>query len=310
MILHGGALGDLILTLQTVLRIADVRESGVAYVISRIDHRPLTGANVRLEWRSPDALRTHWLFRDGDAPPPAELAGLIAARCVLNFLDAPASDVHRRLLQLDPAFVASVDPRPIAGASRHITDQWLDVLGRQGLRFQPLYSPALRIQSDDLPRASPWPPDSARCVLIHPGGGGASKQWPVEQFKELGRALAARGDCVQFALGPVEQERFSHWRRMLADVAPVADCTTLTSLADWLRPVACFIGNDSGPGHVAAALGVPTITLFGPTRASVWRPQSAVECAIQGDGEVPGWRIEASAVISSMYAQRNAAREA
>lgn len=299
-ILHGGALGDLVLTLQLSLSIEPVLTSGEICVVSRVDPRPLTGREVRIAWRSPDALRTHWLFREDDAAPPAALAELLHGRRVLNFLGDSGSRVHARLARLGVREVLSVDPTPGPADARHITAQWRERLARESprLRFRSPSAPLLATAGQPPARRGTESQICGGTIVIHPGGGGVRKQWPIERFAELGALLVARGFPVRFALGPVEIERFPGWAELLSATAPVDRCLTMESLVRCLGDARLLVGNDSGPGHVAAALGVPTVTLFGPTQASVWRPVGPHCRPIQGDLAAPDWGITAVQVRS------------
>jgi ADP-heptose:LPS heptosyltransferase len=58
----------------------------------------------------------------------------------------------------------------------------------------------------------------------------------------------------------------------------------LSDIKDLLAGAALFLGNDSGPAHMAAALGVPVLVLFGPSDADVWRPWKAVSETLAGAG--------------------------
>ena len=93
-------------------------------------------------------------------------------------------------------------------------------------------------------------------VILLPGAGRPEKQWPVERFSELARQI---GSDVLVAWGPGE-ERVAH-----AIGAEVAPATSFRELAFLLRHARLVIGGDTGPLHLAAALGVPVAGLYGPT---------------------------------------------
>jgi hypothetical protein len=65
-----------------------------------------------------------------------------------------------------------------------------------------------------------------------------------------------------------------------------------------------FVGNDAGPSHLAALLGTPTVAVFGPTSASVWRPQGPDVQVVQGDpsGAASNWRVPSSVVCAAALA--------
>jgi lipopolysaccharide heptosyltransferase I len=91
-------------------------------------------------------------------------------------------------------------------------------------------------------------------IVLLPGAGRAEKQWP--HFPELARRL---GDVALAAWGPGEEELAK------ATGARLAPRTSLRELAQLLRDAALVIGGDTGPLHLAAALGTPVIGLYGPT---------------------------------------------
>jgi ADP-heptose:LPS heptosyltransferase len=111
-------------------------------------------------------------------------------------------------------------------------------------------------------------------VLIHPGSGAERKNWPRENFMELARRLKSAGREVRVVLGEVELEK---WGRAACDefasVAQIVQPQSLTELSDAIAQAALVVCNDSGPAHLAAATGAPTIALFGPTSHPVrWQP--------------------------------------
>ena len=108
-------------------------------------------------------------------------------------------------------------------------------------------------------------------VVLAPGSGGSAKCWPRQRWLTLAAELG--GDRpLQILVGPAERERDDprNWRWP----APVGwlDGLTPLELARRLSSASHYVGNDSGTTHLAAALGVPTTAIFGPTDAAVWAP--------------------------------------
>jgi hypothetical protein len=304
-ILHGGALGDLTLTIQLALRLPDVGEGGGLHVVSRTDPGDLSACRPSIRRRSSEGLGLHWLFGDHDDPPPARLAQLLRGARVLNALAGAHTIVHKRLLELAPAALYSLDPRPRAGASRHITQQWQTQLEQQNLLVpkcihqQPAHRvlgvpDALRRAGAALLRQSRAAPDSATeapadtagpTVVIHPGSGGRAKCWPRSGFLEVARRLCQeRRATVCFLVGPVELETWSAAELVeLAGEFPLLRGPTPNELVAILSAADVLIGNDAGPTHLAALLGTPTVALFGPTPVSVWRPLGVGAHVMAGD---------------------------
>jgi ADP-heptose:LPS heptosyltransferase len=104
-------------------------------------------------------------------------------------------------------------------------------------------------------------------VLVHTGAGQPVRVWPLERFRNLVARLRQKAYRVQVACDPDQQEWWlAHGER---DVATPQTVTELLALAD---RAGVFIGNDSGPGHLAAFCGVPTFTLFGPQMPEWFAP--------------------------------------
>jgi ADP-heptose:LPS heptosyltransferase len=100
-------------------------------------------------------------------------------------------------------------------------------------------------------------------ALIHPGATSPSRRWPLERFAAVGDALSARGLGVGI-VGTNGEHRLAHRlaARMGAPSRVLAGRTSLGALAALLERAALFVGNDSGPAHVAAAVGTPSVTVF------------------------------------------------
>ena len=96
------------------------------------------------------------------------------------------------------------------------------------------------------------PETTRETVVIHPFSGGRRKNWPLHLYRELASQLPCE---VEWTAGPEEElpgaERFAN----------------LADLAAWIAGARLYIGNDSGITHLAAAIGVQTLALFGPSVA-------------------------------------------
>jgi heptosyltransferase III len=106
-------------------------------------------------------------------------------------------------------------------------------------------------------------------ILAHVGAGSESKRWPIDRWSQLAATLKAP---IRFIAGEVEAERFSKHDRETFAALGGRYLDTLDELADAILPARLFIGADSGPSHLAAQLGLPTLALFGPTDPARWSP--------------------------------------
>jgi ADP-heptose:LPS heptosyltransferase len=107
---------------------------------------------------------------------------------------------------------------------------------------------------------------------IHPGSGSRHKNWPLERYIRIARELESTKALKPiFLLGPVEEEMnlgplLRHQEFTVLSLLPLGILTGI------LSHCAGYLGNDSGGSHLAAALGLPTVALFGPTDPLLWGP--------------------------------------
>jgi ADP-heptose:LPS heptosyltransferase len=111
-------------------------------------------------------------------------------------------------------------------------------------------------------------------IAIHPGSGSREKCWPVDSFLELIERLHGAGHRCRILLGEVELERWpaDQIHRLEGAVEEAVHPVTYLDLLRELSSCAAFVGNDSGPGHLAGIIGLPSVILFGPTDPNVWKP--------------------------------------
>jgi heptosyltransferase-1 len=129
-----------------------------------------------------------------------------------------------------------------------------------------------------------WQPGPARWIALQPGARWPNKRWPAESFAELARRLAARYADVRFAVLGGAQDR--PLAETVARAVPgrslnLAGETSLPELVEWLRRCALLVTNDTGPMHVAAALGKPLVALFGPTEPRRTGPYGRLDAVLQ-----------------------------
>jgi heptosyltransferase-1 len=101
-------------------------------------------------------------------------------------------------------------------------------------------------------------------ALLNPGAGWGAKRWPVERYAAVARGLAGRGFSVVVNAGPGETDLAEAIRLQSGGAALPAACA-LSQLIALTRRVSLAIAGDTGPLHLACALGKPVIGIFGPT---------------------------------------------
>jgi heptosyltransferase-2 len=113
-------------------------------------------------------------------------------------------------------------------------------------------------------------------LALHPGSGSDKKNWPEPSWAALLECLAQAND-FHFLLvgGEAEGDRVRRLAaRMPAGRLRVAQNLPLVELAALLEGCAAFVGHDSGISHLAAALGLPGLVLWGQSAERLWRPPS------------------------------------
>ncbi|HEY1801624.1 MAG TPA: lipopolysaccharide heptosyltransferase I [Terriglobales bacterium] len=101
-------------------------------------------------------------------------------------------------------------------------------------------------------------------ALLNPGAGWGAKQWPAERYGHVAKQLAANGLSCLINFGPREETLAKIVRQESEGTAQPVNCS-ISELVALTRHARLFIGGDTGPMHLAAALGVPVIAIFGPT---------------------------------------------
>jgi ADP-heptose:LPS heptosyltransferase len=254
-LVHSAALGDTVLLLP-LLRALAARFPGCETTLVT---RPAFGQMFVMRgwahaWASADdPVHTRW-FADGGTPPSVWANCDLLISAVSNGKDAWAAHAAASSARR----VAYFDPRPPSNHAGHVA-----AFHRQ------------QLADLELPEAPPMlplaNPDGA--LLIHPGSGGEAKCWPREKFVALGQDLLRNGIRPCFLLGEAEQERWGAAAiRQLQDQFDWYLHMGLYELSERMSRARIYLGNDSGVTHLAAAVGVPTLALFGPSDEQQWGP--------------------------------------
>jgi ADP-heptose:LPS heptosyltransferase len=137
--------------------------------------------------------------------------------------------------------------------------------------------PALKLPALIRPEGLQTKGDSARTVLVHPGGGWIYKRWLQERWVALIERLQAMdGIQVLVVAGPGEVPLAEEICQALKTPLTV-HATSYEELVRLIAEASLFVGLDSGPMNIATLLNVPAVALFGPGDSDVWRPLS--ECS-------------------------------
>jgi heptosyltransferase-2 len=164
-------------------------------------------------------------------------------------------------------------PVPVEGV-RHEAERYLDCARAVGagrlvrrMWFEP--GPDGRAEAETGLRAAGWRGEPF--ALLHPGGGSnpgmerRTKRWPVERFVELGGRLDQSGLRPAVVCGPDEAELGRQLAVDLGGALEIGGRLSLAALGGAAELSRLYVGNDTGPTHVALAVGTPTVAIFGPS---------------------------------------------
>jgi heptosyltransferase I len=168
----------------------------------------------------------------------------------------------------------------------HAVDWYLSVLPHLGvpvhknfqwLPLQPRVADAVK---------SKWNVNGSRWITLQPGARWDNKRWPVEKFSELVSRLARKYPGTRFAILGSKQDKLLGEIIANADPSRCLDLcgqTSLPEMIEWIRLADFVVTNDTGPMHAAAALGKPTVSLFGPTEPRRTGPYGQLENVLRLD---------------------------
>jgi len=306
------ALGDVVHTLPVAAALRAAKPSSrVAWIVERREAALLRGhpaldAVIEVDTRA-------WRRARGPAAVLAALRALLALRRRLRAERFDVALDAQGLLKSGVIAAATGAPTRIGfgrGWSRerasglfttlkvspppeavHVVDQYLALLEPLGIRHPavtftlPADAGAEARMDAALAAAGLKPRD--RLVVINPGAGRRAKQWPVARFHELARRLAREhGAAVLVVWGPRE---YDEAQAIAGDDVALAPPTDLLELIAVLRRASVVVAGDTGPLHLAAALGVPCVGLYGPTSARRNGPYGAGHRTLQSaDGTMSG----------------------
>ena len=175
---------------------------------------------------------------------------------------------------------------PRASFDTHAVDWYLAVLRRLGVPVHWDFEWLPRNDEAATVIDSFWPIAGERWIALQPGARWFNKRWPVAHFTALAGRLLAHDPSLRIAvLGgnddqPLGAEIAAHNGERCLDLTGQL---SLPGMVEWLRRSALLVTNDTGPMHVAVALGRPVVALFGPTEPSRTGPYGQLANVLRFD---------------------------
>ena len=274
--IRGGAIGDFILTLPALKALHDaypeahIEILGYKHIAALAENRFYAQAVRSIDYAALSS------FFAKDSKLPAELTNYFRSfDLIISYLYDPDEIFQQNLRACSVQNLIS-GPAKLdnsAHAARQLAEP-VEALGIKVVDLAAKIFPSAEHRQfardflRDLPR---------RILAIHPGSGSEKKNWPIENWINLGNDLSAResfGGSIVVISGEADHAQVSRLQELWKNArVAFAKNLSLVHLAALLEK-AIFIGHDSGISHLAAAAGAKCILLFGPTDPAIWAPRN------------------------------------
>jgi lipopolysaccharide heptosyltransferase III len=296
LVIRGGAIGDFILTLPALKALRDAYPQahmeflGYKHIAVLAENRFYAQAVRSIEY---GALSS---FFAANSKLPAELANYFASfDLIISYLYDPDGifDNSLRRCGVENLIQGPAKIDNSVHAARQLAKP-VDELGTEVVDLAAKIFPS----AEDRQFALYFLRDLPRPILaIHPGSGSKKKNWPLENWIELGNDLFARESfrgSILVISGEADHAQVARleelWENERVAFAKDLQLVHLAALVE----NSIFVGHDSGISHLAAAAGAKCILLFGPTNPEVWAPKNENVQMIQApSGDMSSLRFEA-----------------
>ena len=293
LVIHPGAVGDCLLTLPLARFIKHALGLGGVDLMARMDYVGFYPGRTCIDAvRSIESVEMYRLFTKADQFHVGDHDPLIITfmdyALIVSFLGTANSDFETNLTYTvhchRSADVIMLPLKPSEPSEQHVADYYCEEVTHQCALLPDWRHPPTKDSLLVKPKAG----DQARgreilgqvgvvpsspLLVLHPGSGGREKCWHVGNYLAIAQAMKQQGWAVTFMLGPVEQERLGGAQiEKLVTCAPVIADLKLDDVVAVLSCAQAFVGNDSGISHLAAAMGVRTCTVFGPSCSAMYQP--------------------------------------
>ncbi len=275
LVLHPGALGDIILSLPALSLLRRRYPQSTLTLAGSLDFVRAVSRGIADKSRSLSELPLHRLY--AEAPLPAEdLRFWKSYERIVSWTGAGEAVFGRRLA-LTGAKVIVAGWKPDGADERHVARIFVESLYPWIPPVESISGVRISVDPQWSREARAWLGERGwdvrrKLVALHPGAGSAGKRWSARNFRELARRLLQYSWTPLIIEGPAEPGLGSGLLRELGPGALLSESLPLPLLAGLLAGCRAFVGNDSGIAHFAAGLGVPSVVLFGSTAPRHWAP--------------------------------------
>jgi heptosyltransferase-2 len=285
LVIRGGAIGDFILTLPVLAALREHFPAAHLEVLGYPHIAQLATAGGLVDHvQSIDSRALAGFFaRNGDLAP--DLVDYFSEfDLILSYLYDPDEIFQTNVRRCATGQFIAGPHRPNENEAFHATGVYLKPLERLAI-FEPDPIPRLNLPSE---------PATLSQIALHPGSGSERKNWPVEHWAELIQYLLHSSSSQLLLVGgEAEGDRLQSLAAALPHArVRVAQSLPLAELARGLQRCSVFVGHDSGISHLAAALGLPGLLLWGETVEQIWRPPSSKMVLLRDPGGLEKLPVE------------------
>jgi len=283
LVIHQGALGDLVLSFPALISLKDEKKAFVCLLCKEELGKMAHKLGVVDAYFSLESAKLATLFSKEMMPFVKTFISEHTTLVLLSFSESMERHVRRNF----SGKVFRISPRPPANDETHVADSLVRAFQEKGL----IRNPAGGSWYDKLAVGQGRrEPEEGSC-LIHPGAGSSRKTLPLTFFVELAARLEMMNfGKMSFVIGPAELEMTSIIEARGFEF--YGDCDLL-QLIPLLREATLFIGHDSGVTHLAAFMNTPAIAIFGPSNPKRWAPLGRAVKVLRGEVDCePCFEIE------------------
>jgi heptosyltransferase-3 len=292
LILQPGAIGDCILTLPLAKIMKETLDLGSVDIMGHTEYTGIFPGRSCIDGiRSIDSVDLHRLFMKTKNFDVSERDNLVCAfheySWVVSFMGEPDSEFEQNLIYTvncsHSGTVITLGFSAPYAYSKHLSEYYVqeflkEIEEPKGLCRIDLEEQLIKPTRADAKEGRSVLSDYGikdydKLVLIHPGSGALKKCWHVDNYVQVAQVLIEKGLEVVFLLGPAEQERFGKER--LDKIKKAGKCLSELNLTEVVEVLSCadvYMGNDSGISHLAGAMGLQSVVIYGVTEPTVFRP--------------------------------------
>ena len=275
LVLHPGALGDIILALPALAALRRKFPRSCITIAGNTDYLPCSAWGHADRVLSLSALPLHALYSDGGLQG-SEAEWWASFDLLISWTGAGNDQFQKSMAALGkPALVAGW--RPKAGELRHVSRIFADSLYPWVPLEERIPHARVSIPEAETLEARDWllrrrGSRAKRLVAVHPGASSGEKRWPIDRFRSVAALLEPSFDLL-IVEGPAEPGLAVELaRRLRPEGCVIAASLQLRLLVAILSCCDAYLGNDSGISHLAAALGLRSVVIYGPTSPEQWSP--------------------------------------